>query len=134
MKKHSILSAVFMGIFIYFAQNAVANNFNKLWYDGNAEISVYDLVETRYGEKRDGKRVMVFVTEPLRTKSLIKPDSKLRDKDKIEVIKLNDVSLQFGLTIGESRSFLYALLHKGLIKADLGREDLSANPSLWCPA
>lgn len=50
------------------------------------------------------------------------------------VIKLNDVSSQFGLTIGEARSFLYALIHKGFVKADLGREDLSANPNLWCPS
>ena len=46
-------------------------------------------------------------------------------------IKLNDVSAEFGLSIGEARSFLYALIHKGFLKADLGGEDLSSNPTLW---
>lgn len=51
-----------------------ANEFDKLWYDGNAEISVYNLTEQRYGEPRKGVRIMVFVTEPLRLTTLIKPD------------------------------------------------------------
>lgn len=58
----------------------------------------------------------------------------LKAIQKSGVIKLNDVSSQFGLTIGEARSFLYALIHKGFVKADLDREDLSVNPNLWCPS
>jgi len=46
-------------------------------------------------------------------------------------IKLNDVSSQVGLSIGVARSFLYALIHKGFVKADLGRDDLTINPTLW---
>ncbi len=46
-------------------------------------------------------------------------------------IKLNDISSQFGLPIGEARSFLYALIHKGLLKADLEDDDLTNNPTLW---
>jgi hypothetical protein len=51
-----------------------------------------------------------------------------------EAIKLNDVSSQLGLTIGEARSFSFALIHKGFLKADLGCEDLTYNPTLWCPS
>jgi len=47
-------------------------------------------------------------------------------------IKLNDASSQLGLTIGEARSFLFSLIHKGFLKADLGCEDLNCNPRLWC--
>jgi len=47
------------------------------------------------------------------------------------IIKLNDVSSQFNLSIGETRSFIYGLIHKGLLKADLGKDDLSNNPTLW---
>lgn len=46
-------------------------------------------------------------------------------------IKLNDVASQFDLTLGESRSFLYALIHKGFLKADVSNEDLKCNPTLW---
>ncbi|MBD3420466.1 MAG: hypothetical protein GF398_10145 [Chitinivibrionales bacterium] len=68
-----------------------ADQFNNLWYDGNAELSTYVLKEKRYGEMRDGVRIMVFVTEPLRLSTKIKPDSKIPDEEKIKVIKLNDL-------------------------------------------
>ena len=47
-----------------------------------------------------------------------------------ETIKLNDVSSQCNLSMGETRSFIYGLIHKGFLKADLGKEDLSNNPTL----
>jgi hypothetical protein len=50
---------------------------------------------------------------------------------KSDVIKFNDVSYQLGLSIGEARSFLYALIHKGFVKADLSHDDLTNNPTLW---
>jgi len=46
-------------------------------------------------------------------------------------IKLNDISHQIGLPIGEARSFLFALIGKGLLKANLGIDDLTNNPTLW---
>ena len=51
--------------------------------------------------------------------------------NKSGAINLVDVKSQFNLSIGEARSFLYALLHKGLLKADLEDDDLSNNPTLW---
>jgi hypothetical protein len=66
------------------------DKFKSYWYDGNAEISTYVLSESRYNEMRDGKRVMVFVTEPLRLSTMIKPDIKLPEDSMIRVIKLND--------------------------------------------
>jgi len=47
------------------------------------------------------------------------------------IIKFNDISNQFNLPVGEARSFLYALIHKGVVKADLDSENLSDNPMLW---
>lgn len=47
------------------------------------------------------------------------------------VIKLNDISSQIGLPIGKTRSFIFGLMHKGLVKADLGCDDLTNNPTLW---
>ena len=46
-------------------------------------------------------------------------------------VKLNDIRHQFNLPVGEARSFLYALIHKGFVKADLECESLSDNPLLW---
>lgn len=46
-------------------------------------------------------------------------------------IKLNDICELYGLPLGETRASLYALLHKGLLKTDLGREDLNKNPTFW---
>ncbi|MBD3393705.1 MAG: hypothetical protein GF410_16955, partial [Chitinivibrionales bacterium] len=54
-----------------------ADQFSDLWYDGNAELSTYEITEMRYGEPRKGSRVMVFVTEPMRLSTHIKPDVKL---------------------------------------------------------
>ncbi len=68
-----------------------ADNFSQLWYDGTAEISTYRLKEMRYGQERVGTRVMVFVTEPMRLTTHIKPDVSLPQEQKISVIKLNDI-------------------------------------------
>lgn len=46
-------------------------------------------------------------------------------------IKLNDVSSQIGIPIGETRSLVLGLMHKRLIEAELGRDDLNNNPTLW---
>lgn len=75
----------------FLPQQATAEAFNTYWYDGNAEISVYKLHENRYNEIRTGQRIMVFVTEPLRRSMLIKPDSILRENERFDVIKLNDI-------------------------------------------
>jgi hypothetical protein len=71
-----------------YADNA---QFKATWYDGNAEISTYAMKEMRYGELRPGKRVMVFVTEPMRIASHLKPDAKLPDSAVVNVLKLNDL-------------------------------------------
>lgn len=46
-------------------------------------------------------------------------------------IKLDYVSDHFNLSSGEARSFVYALIHKGLLKADLNCDEFSNNPTLW---
>lgn len=81
---------LYLFIFAYiFSVNG--STIKKFWYDGNAEISSYAIKENRYGELREGTRVMVFVTEPLRISTLVKPDESLPSNEKIDVIKLNDM-------------------------------------------
>ncbi|MFC1585160.1 hypothetical protein ACFL5V_06420 [Fibrobacterota bacterium] len=86
-----VLRPAFLTVFLGLAPLVSGSNFNTLWYDGNAEISTYEISEMRYGEPRQGTRVMVFVTEPLRLETGIKPDVKLPQKEKVNVMKLNDI-------------------------------------------
>jgi hypothetical protein len=46
-------------------------------------------------------------------------------------VKLDVLSDHFNLSSGEARSFVYALIHKGLLKADLNCDEFSNNPTLW---
>ncbi|TVP11599.1 TnsA endonuclease N-terminal domain-containing protein [Shewanella sp. MSW] len=47
-------------------------------------------------------------------------------------VQLHDIATEYKLPISETRSFLYSLINKGLIKADLNQDDLTCNPSIWC--
>jgi hypothetical protein len=89
MKK--AISVLLFVIQCAWSQKTADDQFNSLWYDGNAEISTYRLTESRYGEQRDGVRIMVFVTEPLRKTTLIKPDIIQPDSLVYKVIKINDL-------------------------------------------
>lgn len=61
--------------------------FKAYWYDGKAEITSYQLKQARYGEIREGKAVLVFVTEPFRPDTQVKADRP--DANSISVLKLN---------------------------------------------
>lgn len=55
----------------------------KYWFNGEAELTSYELEQARYGEMRKGKAVLVFVSEPFSTKSWSK------SSDGVSVLKLN---------------------------------------------
>lgn len=64
--------------------------FSKYWYQGKAEINVFDLQQSRYGEVRSGKAVMIFVTEDFSKSKQVKLDNPQdRPSDAQKVIKLN---------------------------------------------
>jgi hypothetical protein len=64
--------------------------FSKYWYQGKAEINVFDLVQSRYGEDRLGKAVMIFVTEDFSKKKQVKLDNpESAGSDAQKVLKLN---------------------------------------------
>ncbi len=74
------------------SKNSVSNKplskeFKDYWYAGNAEITSYDLEQARYGELRNGKAVLIYVTEPFVADKQVKADSK--DPNNIPVLKLN---------------------------------------------
>lgn len=65
----------------------VTEDVKSYWYSGLAEISSYELTQQRYGEERQGKAVLIYVTEDFDHEKLVKADEK---KDgKFPVLKLN---------------------------------------------
>lgn len=67
-----------------------SSRFADYWYKGEAELNTYQLDQSRYGEMRQGKAVMVFVTEDFSKSRHVKLDDPEKDwKDKVSVMKLN---------------------------------------------
>lgn len=70
--------------------NYESDFFKHYWYAGKAEVNSYSLDQSRYGEQREGKAVLIFVTEDFSKKKQVKLDDPSRDdKDKVSVLKLN---------------------------------------------
>jgi len=64
--------------------------FASHWYQGKAEINVFDLKQMRYGQMREGKAVMIFVTEDFSKRKQVKLDDPAgAGKDAMKVMKLN---------------------------------------------
>lgn len=61
--------------------------FNKYWYNNDAEITSFQLEQARYGEIHSGKAIMIFVTEPFSKEKQVKVDHP-SPKDE-NVLKLN---------------------------------------------
>ena len=62
-------------------------SFNDYWYAGEAEISSYNLEQSRYGETRNGTAVLIYVTEPFLENKQVKADN--NNPTNINVLKLN---------------------------------------------
>ncbi|WP_296703238.1 hypothetical protein [Algoriphagus sp.] len=66
------------------------DQFSSYWYQGQAEINVFDLEQYRYGEKREGTAVMIFVTEDFSKRKQVKLDNpEDAGADARKVIKMN---------------------------------------------
>ena len=83
MKKLLIL--FLLAPFIGMAQ--LSQTFKNHWFDGFAEINSYELIQSRYGQQRKGKAVLIFVTEDFLAKELVKANQK--SKTTIPVLKSN---------------------------------------------
>jgi hypothetical protein len=87
-----------VSILLVLATGVQAADFYEHWGDGRAEVSSYDVVESRYGELRSGYGVLVHVTEDIDRSTLIKVESQRSPDDKIYTLKLNNV-LKFTMGI-----------------------------------
>ena len=65
----------------------ISKEFKDYWYAGEAEITSYQLEQARYGEIREGKAVMIFVTEDFLPERQVKADN--YSKSNVSVLKLN---------------------------------------------
>lgn len=65
----------------------LSEEFRTYWYTGEAEITSYKLEQARYGELRDGKAVLIYVTEDFLPKIQVKADHKTEQS--VSVLKLN---------------------------------------------
>lgn len=65
-----------------------SQQFHDYWHAGKAEVNSYQLNQSRYGESRPGKAVMIFVTEDLSKKLQVKLDDPA-GRQKVNVLKLN---------------------------------------------
>ena len=65
----------------------VSKEFKKYWYSGVAEITSYKLEQARYGEIREGKSVLIYVTEPFVADKQVKADRS--NASNVPILKLN---------------------------------------------
>jgi hypothetical protein len=71
-------------------QNYRSAEFKDYWYAGKAEVNSYRLIQSRYGEQRNGTAVLIFVTEDFSKKKHVKLDNPDEaNHDKVNVLKLN---------------------------------------------
>jgi len=71
-------------------ENIDFNAWGEYWFQGNAEISSFDLTQYRYGEAREGTAVLVFVTEDFSRSNQVKlEDPQAAGRDTQTVLKLN---------------------------------------------
>ncbi|MCB0654733.1 MAG: hypothetical protein KDC57_01290 [Saprospiraceae bacterium] len=72
------------------SQSSPGKAFKSYWYNGEAEITSFDLQQARYGHTYPGQAVMIFVTEDFSKAKQVKldhPDE--AGNDRINVLKLN---------------------------------------------
>ncbi|MCR4289919.1 MAG: hypothetical protein NUV86_06635, partial [Candidatus Scalindua sp.] len=64
-------------------------DFHSYWYNYGAEITRFELEQSRYGEVHPGYAILIFVTEPFLPDIHVKSDYESSRKKSIPVLKLN---------------------------------------------
>ena len=102
--------------------------FQSQWEDGKAELDGYRYEVTRYGERRTGRCVMVFVTEPFSESLRVKVDDPSKHPgDVFEALKLNFVrEFQTGIYHYNTMVSVYAR------SADFAPAKIVLSSAEWC--
>ena len=88
------MSLFFAAMFAAGIAQARTNDFWTYWGDGKAELDGYNLVQPRYGQLREGKAVLIFVTEDHSVKEMVKIEgdpTRVPAAERFSVFKLNFV-------------------------------------------
>jgi len=67
----------------------LSSEFKEYWFSGKAEITSYQLYQSRYGEQRKGTSTLIFVTEDFNTSEQVKANQ--QSEKTSPVLKLNSV-------------------------------------------
>jgi len=103
-----------------------SQTFIDYWYAGEAEISSYKLEQARYGEIREGKAVLIYVTEPFLPKKQVKADN--QKPNNVSVLKLN-ATKKFNTGI-----YPYSIMQSTFYPVDNNQHALKVSASVqeWC--
>jgi hypothetical protein len=81
----------------------------SLWNDGNAEVSVYEARDVKYGAPRSSRAILIVVAEDLVRDRLVKTDRPSAEPSTRRVLKLNHVrSIPAGVYTYQQMLSLYA--------------------------
>lgn len=107
-------------------KNPYNQQLRDYWYNGEAELSSYELNQARYGEMRNGKAVLIFVTEDFSKNTMTKADK--ADSDNISVLKLNSTR-KFNTGI-----YPYSLMNSTFMPFPNGQSSIKITTSSqeWC--
>jgi hypothetical protein len=110
------------------AASARTPDFTAHWHDGRAEVDGYRYVVSRYGERREGQAVAIYVTEPFSTTRRVKAEGPGVDpRDVEQVLKLNLVR-DFQTGIYDYNTMLSVFART----ADLAPVKVSFASTEWC--
>lgn len=109
----------------------LSKEWKKYWYDGTAEITTYQLKQSRYGEIHVGNLANIFVTEDFSKLKQVKPDDPSKGgADKINVLKLNQ-AVKFVTGI-----YPYSLMLSAFSPVDINNYPhpvkITATAQEWC--
>jgi len=106
-------------------------NFGDYWYQGKAELTSYDLEQIRYGEKRKGEAVLIYVTEDFSKSKQVKLDNpKQAGEDAEKVMKLN-FTKKFNTGI-YPYSMMTSIFSPVYPKNDIHARKVSTSVQEWC--
>jgi len=106
-------------------------NFGDYWYQGKAELTSYNLEQVRYGEKREGEAVLIYVTEDFSKSKQVKLDNPTQAREDAEkVMKLN-FTKKFNTGI-YPYSIMTSVFAPVYPKKDLHAIKLTTSVQEWC--
>ncbi|HNM25827.1 MAG TPA: hypothetical protein PKL15_10370 [Saprospiraceae bacterium] len=114
-----------------FNTTPVDTGFNHYWFQGQAEIAVYEVQQDRYDSIRPAQEVMVFVTEDFSERKQVKLDApEQAGADRVPVLKLNAIR-RFHTGIYD-----YSLMQSVFTPLDAARHPFTLKTSTtvqdWC--